>query len=173
MKSLSVAPKSRGISPLSLPLAGLLLGCAMQQPTPETVQAVILSLGTSPLANKPTSDNLTNEPWRLGVLWIPGGMGGSTILSPGYGYVVRKYAISPAQGEALANAGYPVLSSLDYPSLFAPDAESVKVANVDKTRFCCPCHQAKSKPQLSKSTRHKRTVPHRPATPCRANTGGK
>ena len=173
MKSLPVAPINRGISLLPIPLAGLLPGCAMQQPTPEAVQAVILSLGTSPLAIKPTSDNFTNKPWRLGVLWIPGGMGGSTILSPGYGHVVRKYAISPDQGGSLANAGYPPLPSLAFPSPYAPDAESVRVANVDKTRFCRPCRQAKSKSQSGKAKRHRCTVSHRPTAPCRADKGGK
>ena len=65
-------------------LTGFLNGCAIQQPTPETAQAVIQSLKTSPLANKPATDNIANKPWRLGVLWLPGGMGGSAILSPGY-----------------------------------------------------------------------------------------
>ena len=170
MKSLPVAPKRRGISLLSLPLAGLLPGCAMQQPTPETAQAVILSLETSALANKPATDNIATKPWRLGVLWLPGGMGGSAILSPGYEHVVRTNAQSPAQNEPAADAVVPVMPSQDYPSPYAPDAESV---NVDKTRFCRPCRQAKSKPQSGKATRHKRTATNRLIKPCASNKGGK
>lgn len=166
MKSLTVTPKSRVISLLLLPLAGLLPGCTMHQPTPETAQAVIRSLETSPPAQKITAINIPNKPWRLGVLWLPGGTGGAAILSPGYAHVVTRNAKSPVQNEPAADAEVPVVPLQDYPSLYAPDAESVKVG---KTRFCRPCRQAKPKSQSGKATRHKRTVSHRPATPCRAN----
>jgi len=176
MKSLPVAPKNKGISLLPLPLAGLLPGCAMKQPTPETAQAVVLSLETSVLANKPATDNVANNPWRLGVLWLPGGMGGSAILSPGYEHVVRRNAISPVRNEITSKVGVNAelsgLPSQDYPSPYAPDAESVRVGNVNNSRICRPCRQAKLKSQSGKATRHKRTVFHRPATPCRANQGG-
>lgn len=177
MKSLSVAPTSKGIPLLILPFAGLLHGCALQQPTPETAQAVILSLETSVLANKPATDNLVNKPWRLGVLWLPGGMGGSAILSPGYEHVVRRNAISPVRNELTldvdADAELSGLPSQDYPSPYATDTEGVEVAKADKTRFCRSCRQAKLKSHSGKAKRHKRTVSHRPATPCIANQGGK
>jgi hypothetical protein len=151
-------------------LAVVMNGCAMQQPSPETAQVVIQSLKTSQLAEKPTTDNPANKPWRLGVLWLPGGMGGSAILSPGYEHVVRRNAIFPVQNEPASDAEVAVMPSQDYPSPYAPDAESVKVG---KPRFCRPCRQAKLKSHSGKATRHKRTVSHRPATPCRANQGGK
>jgi len=151
-------------------LATVLNGCAIQQPTPETAQAVILSLESSILAKKPATDNPANKPWRLGVLWLPGGMGGSAILSPGYEHVVRRNAISPVQNEPASDAEVAVMPSQDYPSPYAPDAESVKV---DKTRICRPCRQAKSKSNSGKAKRHKRTVSHRPTTPCRPNQAGK
>ena len=153
---------------------GVLNGCAMQQPTPETAQAVIRSLETANPANKPITVNIANKPWRLGVLWLPGGMGGSAILSPGYEHVVRRNAISPVLNEPDADVDVPVLPSQDYPSPYAPDyAIDTESAKVDKTRLCRPCRQAKPKSQMSKVTRHRLTVPHRPATPCRANQGGK
>ena len=150
-------------------LASVLNGCTLQQPTPETAQAVIQSLEISVLAKKPTADNIANKPWRLGVLWLPGGMGGSAILSPGYEHVVTRNAKSPVQNEPASDAeeGLP---SLDYPSPYAPDAEGVKVG---KPRFCRPCRHAKPKFQSGNPNRHRRTVSHRQAAPCRANQGGK
>lgn len=178
MKSLPVAPKNRGITLLFFPLAVLLPGCAMQQPTTETAQAVILSLETSLLADKSATDTIANKPWRLGVLWLPGGMGGAAILSPGYEHVVRRNAMSPVQNKPAldvgADAEVQAMPSQDYPSPYlpdyVPDTESVKVGN---PRFCRPCRQAKPKSQLGKAKLHRRTVFHRPATPCRANQGGK
>jgi len=151
-------------------LASVLDGCALQQPTFETAQAVILSLETSVLAKKPTTDNIANKPWRLGVLWLPGGMGGAAILSPGYEHVVTRNAKSPVQNEPALDAEVPVMPSQDYPSPYAPDTESV---NVNKTHFCRPCRHAKPKFQSGNSNRHRRTVSHRQAAPCRANKGGK
>ncbi len=157
-------------------LAVVMNGCAMQQPTPETAQAVILSLETSAFPNNTPSANPANKPWRLGVLWLPGGMGGSAILSPGYEHVVRRNAISPVRNEPASDAEASVMSSQDYTSPYAPDTESVNVAKVpkvDKTRFCRPCRQTKPISHSGKAKRHKHTVSHRPTTPCLANQGGK
>jgi hypothetical protein len=89
----------------SLAVAALLPGCATPRIPAETSQAVIQSLIQS--APEP--------PWRLGVAWLPGGMGGAAIRSPGVEHLVHKKSIqvSVATAEASAMSASPSSSYSD------------------------------------------------------------
>jgi hypothetical protein len=63
-----------------LAITSLLPGCATQRPTPEASQTVIQSL----LPRK------SDQPWRLRVAWLSGGLGGAALRSSGFEHVVRK-----------------------------------------------------------------------------------
>ncbi len=65
-----------------LAVALLLPGCATPRPTPEASQTVIQSL-------------LPHKPWRLGVSWLSGGLGGAALRSSGFEHVVRKKMPEP------------------------------------------------------------------------------
>lgn len=69
-----------------LAIASLLPGCATQRPTPEASQTVIQSL----IPRKP------DQPWRLGVAWLSGDLGGAALRSSGFEHVVRKKMAQPS-----------------------------------------------------------------------------
>lgn len=71
--------KSRFAIPL-LVIVSFLPGCATPRPAPEASQTVIQSL----MPHKP------DQPWRLGVSWLSGGLGGAALRSSGFEHVVRK-----------------------------------------------------------------------------------
>lgn len=77
----------------SLAIAALLPGCATPRISAETSQAVIQSL--IPPHSEP--------PWRLGVAWLPGGMGGAAFRSAGIEHVVYR---QPLQLSVAATEGW-------------------------------------------------------------------
>ena len=80
----------------ALAIAALLPGCATPRIPAEASQIVINSL------IRPQSE----PPWRLGVAWLPGGMGGAAIRSAGVEHVVHKKSVpvSVATTEASAES---------------------------------------------------------------------
>jgi hypothetical protein len=171
MKSQRIAPKNpcHATPCLALPLlalAGLLPGCATQHPTPETAQAVIRSLEKPAFAKSPSC----NKPWRLGVSWLPGGLGGAAILSPGYGHVVRKNAPSPVQNEPSPNGEVSDLPPRDYPSPHGADGENRREG---KSHCPRPCRHDKPKARAGKAIRPRRPASYRLENPCHASEQGK
>jgi hypothetical protein len=84
----------------SLALAALLPGCVTPRIPAEAAQAVIRSL-TRPV---PESH------WRLGVAWLPGGMGGAAIRSAGIEHVVHRKPLQLSVPSAEARAIPPIPS---------------------------------------------------------------
>jgi len=84
----------------SLAVAALLPGCATPRIPAETSQVVIQSLIQS--APEP--------PWRLGVVWLPGGTGGAAIRSAGVEHVVHRKPLQLSVPSAEARAIPPIPS---------------------------------------------------------------
>ena len=86
----------------SLAVAALLPGCATPRIPDETSQVVIQSL----------IQPVPGPSWRLGVAWLPGGMGGAAIRSAGVEHIVHR---KPLQ-VSVASTETPALSPLPSPS---------------------------------------------------------
>lgn len=85
----------------TLAVATLLPGCATHRIPSEISQAVIQSL------IRPQSE----PPWRLGMAWLPGGIGGAAIRSTGVEHVVHRKPLQVSD----TSAETPTLSRLPPP----------------------------------------------------------
>jgi len=93
----------------ALAFAALLPGCATPRIPAEASRSVIQSL----------IQPVPESPWRLGVAWLPGGMGGAAIRSAGIEHVVHR---KPLQ-VPLASAETPTLPLPPFPSPSYSDDE--------------------------------------------------
>jgi hypothetical protein len=74
-------PAMKRCSRLSLALILLLSGCALSTPPEETSRTVIRSFATG---------SAPNRPWRLGLVWQPGGPAGAALRAAGAEHVVGR-----------------------------------------------------------------------------------
>lgn len=100
----------------SLAVAALLPGCATPRIPTETSQAIIQSL----IQPHP------EPPWRLGVAWLPGEMGGAAIRSVGVEHVVHR---KPLQLSA------PFIEARAIPPISAPSHSDDEIERAWR-KFC-------------------------------------